>query len=352
MIPLVTIAGANFNKLNPQARSYFEEIATKLGILVNQPTKIDQIEVFSGSFESFFKSYPKDFMLTKMAWDGKEGLILFLTSMGLAIEASGFMMGFPANTVKEKVAKVQFDGEVEEAFGEVSNQLWGNINQCLIGKIDKNIRLSLKTTCKLPQDGSKNSEVDDLFYVILKCQVHMSDVDPQPLYLLISHLLAKDIFDVLLEPPQIDKETVFNKLTQDLDAVTAEQVMMKDYPTIDINKSLSDAYQCMIDHKVDALPLIQAGKVIRVITKNNLEIIKSVFFDAPGQEERNRKILQFPLMRVSANQKLISVGPQDLVGSIVKKMYETHIHTMPVVNADSQLLGMIFSLDLLRKILG
>jgi predicted transcriptional regulator len=67
--------------------------------------------------------------------------------------------------------------------------------------------------------------------------------------------------------------------------------MMTNYPTIDIHKTLKEAYHLMMENKVDALPLIENNKVARVITRNNLEIIRSVFFDAPGQEERNKKIL-------------------------------------------------------------
>ena len=80
MLPLAAITGANFNKLHPQARSYFEDIATKLGILVGNSVKSDKIEVWAGSYSSFFKSYTKDYMLTKMTWDGKEGFFLPILS--------------------------------------------------------------------------------------------------------------------------------------------------------------------------------------------------------------------------------------------------------------------------------
>lgn len=354
MLPLAAITGANFNKLHPQARSYFEDIATKLGILVGHPVKTENIEVWAGSFESFFKSYTKNYMLTQMTWDGKEGFLLFMVPIPVAITLSGFMMGVPANSIKDKVQKMQFDPDLVEAYGEVSNQLWGNLNQALIAKIDKNIRLSLKSTVELTQDGAKNSEVENSFYVILKSEIKVAELDPQPFYFFLTHLFVKDIFDVTIDPSQGSEggESRFQKLTSDLDAVTVQQLMILDYPTIQAEKTLKEAHQLMMDKQVDSIPLIQNGRVVRVITKNNLEIIKSVFFDAPGQEERNRKIMQFPLLRVSPDQKLAYAKPQDLVPDAVKKMHTFHLHTLPVLGENSEFLGMLFSLDLLRKILG
>ncbi len=354
MIPLAAIKGSNFNKLNPQVKSYLEEIISKLSILIGQPAKLDAVEIFAGSFESFFKSYTKDYMLTKMSWDGKEGSLLFLTSMPLAIEMASFMMGIPAKTVKDRVASLQFDGEVEEAFGEVSNQLWGNLNRSLIDKIDKNTRLSLKSTTKILQDGSKNSEIDDLFYLVLKASVDVADLGAQPLFFLLSHLLVKDIFDVLLSPEDIGKEeeSSYIKLTKELDPLKVENVMMRDYPVIEVGKSIKDAYQLMLDKKIDAVPLLQQGKVIRMITRNNLEIIRSVFFDAPGQEERNRKILSWPLVRVSPGQKLVSLSPSDLLIDAMRKMYTLHIHSLPIVDMENKFLGMLTTFDLLKKIAG
>ena len=41
-----------------------------------------------------------------------------------------------------------FECRVYEAYGEVSNQLWGAYNQSLIAKIEKNTRLSLVGTAR------------------------------------------------------------------------------------------------------------------------------------------------------------------------------------------------------------
>ncbi len=334
------------DEVEPQVGVYISELLKKIGILVNQPVKDESIEIKSGKFADFYKLNHQKFMLTKMSWDGKEGRLFFVYSMELAITLTGWMMGQPGPTIAEKAKTLAFDDELKEAFGEISNQMWGGINQLFIAKIDKDIHLSLDSTNELPEDGSKNAElIDELNYLFVKVMVKVADLEAFPLTFMISDNLASDVFGVALAG---SAGGGFN-MGAGLDKITAEQVMIPDYPSMEIKNTVGDAYDLMDEQKLAALALTEEGKVVRMVTKNNLEVIRSVFFDAPGQEERISRLMCIPLKEVNTGQKLVKVKLSDNLKDVVAALLKSNVQSLPVVNETDEFAGMITLHHLIKK---
>lgn len=336
------IKDGDLEELQPQVETYVDEILQKVGVLVGQSVKRETLELKQGRFSDYFKRHQKTYMLTKMGWDGKEeGRLFYLCSIELAIVLTSFMMGTPAPSIAAKAQAKEFEPEFKEAYGEVSNQLWGNLNQLLIAKIDSNIHLSMQEAPpELPENGSANSNIEDLDYLFITIGVQVGDdLDPYNLTLMISTDFVNDIYAVNLGGAAGSAGGA--NFAGGLDAISAEQAMIKPYPVIQIGKSVGDALDLMEDSKLDCLPVIEDGKVVRMISKNNIEIIRSVFFDAPGQEERVSRLMCIGLSEVNKNQKLVSAQPSTNLKMIAKQMVKHNINSVPVVSETGEFEGLV-----------
>ncbi len=136
-------------------------------------------------------------------------------------------------------------------------------------------------------------------------------------------------------------------ITTNFDQIPAEEIMTKDFPVIGIEKSVGDAYDLLVESKVDCLPIIQDGKTVRMLTRNNLEIMRSIFFDAPGLEDRQARVMCLALSNLNQTQKLISALPKDTLKSVAELMTQNNIHSIPILNENSEFQGMITSLQIL-----
>ena len=348
-MPLEPIDPSLLEQIQPQAEVYMEELMQKLGVLLNQTPKIEGLDYKHGSYADFFRLHQKKYMHSRMVWDGKPGKLHFLGTLEFSIVFSAFLMGQAEVAIAEKVAKKDFDDGLREAYGEVSNQLYGGLNQLFIAKIDKGIHLTLEHTGELPEDGSANTEnFGDDAYLFIIVDIKIGELKNFTLIAALPDAHLPDIFGVSLGGDGGSGAD----LAKALDKMPAESIMDKTHPTMDIKQSIGDAYDLMEEKKVDTLPLTEDGKVVRVVTKNNIEIIRSIFFDAPGQEERISRLMCLPLAEVNRDQKLVLAKPQDSVKSIVQSLVKFNITSVPVVNEAGELAGMVTSnrvLELVSK---
>ncbi|MBF0104112.1 MAG: CBS domain-containing protein [Deltaproteobacteria bacterium] len=146
------------------------------------------------------------------------------------------------------------------------------------------------------------------------------------------------------------KEEKTSLTKEDIDSMTARQVMEKRYPTIDASKQISDAYELMTELGLEYLPVVQDQRVVRVLTKNSIETIRSAHFDAPGQDQRVARLMCLPLSIVNNNQELITAKADDPVRKVMRVMSENKINSVPVVKDNGEIEGMITTHKILKLI--
>lgn len=350
-MPLSEVKSPAKDELVPQVEVYVTEIFKKIGVLISQEAKVDGLQLRTGAFADFRKIKPKTFMLSRMLWDGKEGGLFFLNSIELSIILSAFLMGQPSAGIKEKVRSQAFDDELKEAYGEVSNQLYGAIGQLLVAKKDKGIHLTLTNTELLPEDKSKDNLIDDFPYLFVTFKVKIADQDEQEIDFLMSLNFAQEVYEVDLGyKPGASAAAAGGGVSLGaggLEQVLAESVMNKNHPFIGVEKTVGDAYDMMVANKVESLPVIEEGRVVRVVTLNNVEIMRSVFFEAPGLVERQARVMCVSLKLVNKTQKLVSAKAADNLKQVIGKMADMEVDSVPVVGDAGEFLGMITSRQIL-----
>lgn len=353
---------AKYEDLLPQFEGVLAEVYKKLSVLVGKKISTKSLELYLGDYADFFKKYKKRYLLTKVGYDGEKGAIFFLVPMELAIALSAMLMGKPEKTILDKIEAMDFDDELSEVYQEISNQLCGILNQVLAAQVDADIHLTLVRTEDMPANGSKNTKIIDPFLYLCGVSVlNLDQIGEQSMYCLISRDFTRKFFDADMGSDvaasssigSIADAVVVDSLAakSQQEPKTAADVMTAEYPTIDLYKTVGDAYEVMNAHDVDTLPITDDGTVVRMISKNNIEIIRSIFFDAPGQEVRIARLMGLSLSEINPDQNLIFVKPKDSVSSLCEKLIENKISSLPVLDEEKNLLGVVTSLNLLKLLM-
>ncbi len=107
--------------------------------------------------------------------------------------------------------------------------------------------------------------------------------------------------------------------------------------SIEPDKSVYDAMQLMADKKIGALPVLEAGKLIGIITER----------DYPGKAKMPDKPLQEVLVKEVRSSPVAHVNPDDTIKDCIALITEKRIRHLPVLEND-QIIGMISIGDLVK----
>jgi CBS domain-containing protein len=105
--------------------------------------------------------------------------------------------------------------------------------------------------------------------------------------------------------------------------------------SVEPDKSAHDAMQLMADKKIGALPVLEAGKLVGIISER----------DYPGKA----KVLDKPMRDVQVKEimssNVVHVSPDDTIEHCMGLVTEKHVRHLPVLKND-QVIGIISIGDL------
>jgi len=118
-----------------------------------------------------------------------------------------------------------------------------------------------------------------------------------------------------------------------------ELLQDKDHEVLSIkpDKSVYDAMQMMAAKKIGALPVLEAGKVIGIITER----------DYPGKAKRLDKTLRDVLVKETMTSQVVHVSPEDTAEDCIALITKMRVRHLPVMESD-HIIGMISIGDLSR----
>lgn len=145
-----------------------------------------------------------------------------------------------------------------------------------------------------------------------------------------------------------------------LHAVTAAELMAPNPISIRANASVSEALRLFTDKGVSAAPVIdEGGRPIGVMSRSDLLVHQAetsrrghnYFFaesdvDTPD-EEANAAVTVADLMTPA----VFAVAPTAHVSRVIGDMLGLHVHRLFVVDDDGVLVGVISTMDVLRRLL-
>jgi len=105
--------------------------------------------------------------------------------------------------------------------------------------------------------------------------------------------------------------------------------------SVESDKSAHDAIQLMADKKIGALPVLEAGKLVGVISER----------DYPGKAKVLDKTLQDVLVKEIMSSQVVHVSPDDTIEHCLELVTKNQVRHLPVLE-DDQIIGIVSIGDL------
>ncbi len=115
------------------------------------------------------------------------------------------------------------------------------------------------------------------------------------------------------------------------------QDKVREVSSVEPDKFAHEAIQLMADKKIGALPVLEAGKLVGIISER----------DYPGKAKVLDKPLQDVQVKEIMSSNVVHVSPDDTIEHCVELVTKNHVRHLPVLEND-QIIGIISIGDLSR----
>ncbi len=113
-------------------------------------------------------------------------------------------------------------------------------------------------------------------------------------------------------------------------------IMSKDPLVVSPTQTIKDVEAIMLDHSLQQLPVTEAGKLVGMVTV--FDLWKGL---REGYDEHT-------LVSQVMSTKIIKITPKDKVGTAAELFADQRFKTLPVVNLDNELKGVVTAFDVIR----
>jgi len=152
-------------------------------------------------------------------------------------------------------------------------------------------------------------------------------------------LTTSDLFRfILAELPEMKRTLLVS------DYMTDEVV------TISPDTSLLEAQRLMGTKRIRVLLIVEKTKLTGLVTRTDMMKVTPSQFTLSKNQEQSLEVMLQPVDKIMTRQ-LLTVTPEQPLLKVAELMLENKIHSLPVVGADGELLGVITESDLFRMVI-
>lgn len=145
---------------------------------------------------------------------------------------------------------------------------------------------------------------------------------------------------------------------------TVAQIMRTDVPTVTPDDSIAFVAKTLVDNKISGLPVIENDQIIGIITESdiitreaNVDVPTPVtFLDAifmadagPDFEDELRRVLAVNARQLMS-APVYNIKSSATLAQVATLMIDRRINTVPVVDDDLNLVGIVSRADIVRVI--
>ena len=128
------------------------------------------------------------------------------------------------------------------------------------------------------------------------------------------------------------------------------QYMTRDVVTAEKSTSLLDAHKIMAVKRLRSLPILENGKVVGIVTKTDLFSADPSVFTASNNQKHSKRLQSAPIGYIMTSTP-ITIQANDNIDLAAQKMIENKIHSLPVLDENNTLVGIITDTDLFKLII-
>lgn len=124
-------------------------------------------------------------------------------------------------------------------------------------------------------------------------------------------------------------------------------IMTTELTTLEADAKLLDAALLMRSSGFRHLPVVKDGRLVGLLSDRDVQRASPSMFSNISPEEYNRLFETTPIEKVMAKEP-VSVSPDTTVAEVVRLMHQHKYGSVPVVEGDQQLVGIVTTTDMLR----
>jgi len=114
------------------------------------------------------------------------------------------------------------------------------------------------------------------------------------------------------------------------------KIMTVDPLTAAPNNSISEVTELMVSNGLNQLPVVKNGKLVGMITTHDL-----------WKESLNQNANNLDISSIMS-KKVIKIAPKDKVGTAAELFMDRRFKTLPVVNLENELKGVVTAFDVMK----
>lgn len=131
-------------------------------------------------------------------------------------------------------------------------------------------------------------------------------------------------------------------------ALAARDAMTRSVVTVVPEQTLAELERLFEQHTFNSCPVIEDRKLVGIVTK--LDFLKAFLFDARDAAPLYENVIQ-KTVRDVMTATVITVREEEPLLSVLRTMVDLRTKSLPVVNQDGAVVGMIAREDIARAVL-
>ncbi|MCL7488811.1 MAG: CBS domain-containing protein [Desulfobulbaceae bacterium] len=148
--------------------------------------------------------------------------------------------------------------------------------------------------------------------------------------------------------------------------LTAQDIMTRDVVTVKKDMSVSELARLLSEKKISGVPVVDdQGNLIGIVTENDLVDQKKkvhiptvmalfdsfVFLENPDRLEKDLKKMSAATVGDISTGEVITAGTDTPLDELATIMSEKNVHTLPILDQEGNLAGIIGKTDIIRTIM-
>jgi len=128
------------------------------------------------------------------------------------------------------------------------------------------------------------------------------------------------------------------------------QIIDRDPISVDIDQKVSDALRILTSGRFNHLPIIRSGKLVGLLSTTDMLELKASTLLSDGPESVEFADKHYELSNIMSKD-VISVSDRATVGDAATQLSAGGFHSLPVVDREDRLVGIVTTTDLINHML-
>lgn len=125
------------------------------------------------------------------------------------------------------------------------------------------------------------------------------------------------------------------------------KIMTTDVKTVEVGDKISNVRKMLTDNAIHHVPVVEGSQLVGMISSNDVMRISYEAYGVDAQTVDATLDQQFTIDQVM-EKELVTIRPQDTVRDAANILSSGQFHSIPVVEGDNELAGIVTSTDLIN----